>query len=145
MPLPHTIPVTLNCAVVIDAASSYFPEAAAACIAGLAQRKKATGKEVHFIRVCTRFTPPAYPHLRQDLQTSGTSSVVDDAQGSFASKYIYSDADDLHHKVITAKPVEGIRVGDSATTAAGLKHGVPTYVIIPAFICASGFSSAGPS
>lgn len=46
--------------VVINTASAFQPKAAAALIAGLAERRKATGGPVHFIHVCF-FSPSLKP------------------------------------------------------------------------------------
>ncbi|RDB25814.1 Uncharacterized protein C2A9.02 [Hypsizygus marmoreus] len=88
--------------------------AAEAILAGLKKRFEKTG------------TPPSLIH------TSGTGVLVDDAQGMYATKTIYSDLD--IEKLESLPPTQPHRDVDLAIVAADTQGYVKTYIVLPSTI-----------
>ncbi|OIW25341.1 NAD dependent epimerase/dehydratase [Coniochaeta ligniaria NRRL 30616] len=101
--------------IVLNTAVSFNPGSAKAFILGLAERQKATGKEVHYIH------------------TSGTSSLGDN---TITKKYlhpegrVFSDKEDIYPYLKEREAIEayGQRTTDIAVVETGKDTGVKTYI-----------------
>ncbi|TVY56105.1 Uncharacterized protein LCER1_G001958 [Lachnellula cervina] len=101
--------------VVIHTASGYHTASAKALILGLGERKKATGKEVHFI------------------QTSGTSNLGDQPiSGKYLESRTFSDHENIYSylKSREALQVYSQRTTDITVVETGLAAGVKTTIIM---------------
>ncbi|KAL8371166.1 hypothetical protein RB595_001149 [Gaeumannomyces hyphopodioides] len=109
---------------VIHTASSQHDASAVALIRGLGDRKKATGKETHFIH------------------TAGTSALGDQAvSGRLVETRVFNDkTDDIfaYERGRQAKDVYDQRTTDLAVLEAGEATGVKTYIIMPPTIYGIG-------
>ncbi|KLU89199.1 hypothetical protein MAPG_08173 [Magnaporthiopsis poae ATCC 64411] len=109
---------------VIHTASSQHDASAVALIQGLGDRKKATGKEVHFIH------------------TGGTSALGDQAvSGRLVERRVFNDkTDDIfaYERQRQAKDVYDQRTTDLAILEAGEAAEVKTYIIMPPTIYGIG-------
>lgn len=102
--------------IVIHAASGFHTLSARALILGLAQRKKETGKEVHYIH------------------TSGTSNVADrPITGEYSgTRYPLSDKDDIYSylKARDEMVPYAQRTTDVVVTEMGQEYGVQTHILM---------------
>ncbi|KAH6708794.1 hypothetical protein BKA61DRAFT_614899 [Leptodontidium sp. MPI-SDFR-AT-0119] len=110
--------------VVIHAASGFHILSARALILGLAQRRKETGKEVHYIH------------------TSGTSNVADrPITGEYHEKrFPLSDKDDIYsyEKMRDMKVPYAQRTTDIVVIETGLEVNVKTYILMSCSIYGIG-------
>ncbi|EXJ72304.1 uncharacterized protein A1O5_04808 [Cladophialophora psammophila CBS 110553] len=112
--------------IVIHAASGFHTLSARALVLGLAQRKRKTGKDVHYIH------------------TSGTSNVADRpiSMQYVESRYPLSDKDDIfaYMKTRDEDVPYAQRTSDIVITETGLEHGVKTYVLMSPSLYGIGVS-----
>ncbi|ESZ99030.1 NAD dependent epimerase/dehydratase family protein [Sclerotinia borealis F-4128] len=109
--------------VIINAAFGPHTAAAVAFVTGLGDRKKQTGKEVHYLHI------------------SGTSTMSDQPlSGAFLEDRIFSDTEDIfsYEKYRESKTNYPLRTTDVALTEAGLLLGVNTTIIMPPEIHGTG-------
>jgi len=112
--------------IVIAAASARHVECARACILGLGDRAKSSGKEMHYIHI------------------SGTSNLGDwPVTGERIDTKIYSDVDDDIFDIETNFPDSHspVRKVDLAVVTEGEKEGVKTYIVPPPLIFGRGTGS----
>ncbi|KAH7417372.1 NAD dependent epimerase/dehydratase family protein [Cadophora sp. MPI-SDFR-AT-0126] len=112
--------------VVIAAASARHAESARACILGLADRAKSSGKDTHYIHV------------------SGTSNLGDwPVTGERIDTKIYSDVDDDIFEIEKNFPISHslVRDVDLAVVDAGEREGVKTYIVPQPLIFGRGTGS----
>ncbi|KAH6889858.1 NAD dependent epimerase/dehydratase family protein [Thelonectria olida] len=101
--------------IVINSASAFLSDAAEALILGLADRKKETGKETHFIH------------------TSGTSSLGDlPISGTYTETRIFSDKEDIYAYQRFREDLESYqqRTCDLAVFEKGEEANVKTYILM---------------
>ncbi|TVY45303.1 Uncharacterized protein LOCC1_G003149 [Lachnellula occidentalis] len=101
--------------VVIHTASGYHTASAKALILGLGDRKKATGKEVHFIH------------------TTGTSNLADQPiSGKYLESRTFSDRENIYAYLKTreALQVYAQRTTDITVVETGLSAGVKTTIVM---------------
>lgn len=113
--------VTSEHDIVIHSANGFHAASAKALIEGLAERKKATGKEVFY------------------FQTSGTSNIADTpitkphAHSQSTTPRIFSDAsENIHQYLLNRESTEPYpqRTTDLAVISTGLAANVPTLIIM---------------
>lgn len=101
--------------IVINTASAFHADAAAAIIEGLAERQKATGKQVHLIH------------------TSGTSSLGNwPTSGTSTEPHVFSDHEDMHDYLVQRAEIEsyGQRNTDVVVLKNGEAAGIKTYILM---------------
>ncbi|CCD45558.1 putative nad dependent epimerase dehydratase family protein [Botrytis cinerea BcDW1] len=109
--------------IIIYSASGYDTAAAKALVAGLGDRKKQSGKEVHYIH------------------TTGASSLSDQpTSGKYLEDRIFSDKEDIfaYEKFRQTKQVYPARTTDIGVIETGLKLGVQTHLMMPPTIYGVG-------
>ncbi|KAH9221701.1 NAD dependent epimerase/dehydratase family protein [Leptodontidium sp. 2 PMI_412] len=112
--------------IVIAAASARHIECARACLLGLGDHAKSTGKETHYVHI------------------SGTSMVGDwPVSGERIDTKIYSDVDDDIFDVEKNFPDSHspVRSVDQVVVETGEKEGVKTYIVPPPLIFGRGTGS----
>ncbi|TVY42566.1 hypothetical protein LSUB1_G001216 [Lachnellula subtilissima] len=121
------------CQVVLAAASARHAGCARACIEGLGERSKSTGKATHYIHV--RIV------VVDLLQTSGASNVGDwPLTGDRIDTSIHSDVDEDIYEFEKTHPetLSPVRNVDLRVVELGERHGVKTYIVVPPLIFGPG-------
>ncbi|CZR69193.1 related to NAD dependent epimerase/dehydratase family protein [Phialocephala subalpina] len=101
--------------IIIHTASGFHTASAKALVTGLGDRKKQTGKEVHYIH------------------TTGTSNLGDQPiSGKYHEDRIFSDKEDIfaYEKMRESKQIYAQRTTDIAAVETGLANGVQTHLIM---------------
>jgi len=109
--------------LVIHAADGYDIGSTKALILGLGDRKRKTGRDVHFIR------------------TTGTSNLCDmPITGKYIEDRIFSDKDDIHAYEKSREALEPYkqRTADVLAVETGLQVGVQTHIIMSPLIYGVG-------
>jgi nucleoside-diphosphate-sugar epimerase len=103
-------------------------------ILGLGERKKASGKDVHFIQVSIPSSlDTACDLLTESLETSGTSNVGDlPITGKYHESHVFSDHENIYayEKSREALQIYPQRTTDIAVVETGLAAGVKTTIIM---------------
>ncbi|TVY59233.1 hypothetical protein LCER1_G000238 [Lachnellula cervina] len=107
--------------IVLAAASARHAECARACIEGLGERGKSTGKTTHYIH------------------TSGASNVGDwPLTGDRIDTSVHSDEDMYEFEKTHPETLSPVRNVDLRVVELGEQHGVQTYIIVPPLIFGPG-------
>ncbi|TVY27422.1 hypothetical protein LHYA1_G004183 [Lachnellula hyalina] len=122
------------CEVVLAAASARHYDCARACIEGLGERGKSTGKATHYIHRGLAIVVDLF-------QTSGASNVGDwPLTGDRIDTSIHSDVNEDIYEFEKTHPetLSPVRNVDLRVVELGERHGVQTYIVIPPLIFGPG-------